>query len=76
MGDAQRINRISNKIREINATIEALKEQKYDLQFEMRDSEGEEFFEFIQEIAEIDQAIWDLKVEKNRLTNILQLPNI
>jgi len=64
MGDAQRINRISNKIREINATIEALKEQKYDLQFEMRDSEGEEFFEFIQEIAEIDQAIWDLKVEK------------
>jgi hypothetical protein len=76
MGDAQRINRISNKIREINATIEALKEQKYDLQFEMRDSEGEEFFEFIQEIAEIDQAIWDLKVEKNRLTNILQLSNI
>lgn len=76
MGDAQRINRISNKIREINATIEALKEQKYDLQFEMRDSEGEEFFEFIQEIAEIDQAIWDLKVEKNRLTNNLQLSNI
>ena len=76
MGDAQRINRISNKIREINATIEALKEQKYDLQFEMRDSEGEEFFELIQEIAEIDQAIWDLKVEKNRLTNILQLSNI
>jgi predicted nucleic acid-binding Zn-ribbon protein len=76
MGDAQRINRISNKIREINATIEALKEQKYDLQLEMRDSEGEEFFEFIQEIAEIDQAIWDLKVEKNRLTNNLQLSNI
>ena len=76
MGDAQRINRISNQIRGINATIEALKEQKYDLQFEMRDSEGEEFFEFIQEIAEIDQAIWDLKVEKNRLTNILQLSNI
>ena len=76
MGDAQRINRISNQIRGINATIEALKEQKYDLQFEMRDSEGEEFFEFIQEIAEIDQAIWDLKVEKNRLTNNLQLSNI
>jgi hypothetical protein len=76
MGDAQRINRISNQIRGINATIEALKEQKYDLQFEMRDPEGEEFFEFIQEIAEIDQAIWDLKVEKNRLTNNLQLSNI
>jgi hypothetical protein len=76
MGDAQRISRISNQIRGINATIEALKEQKYNIQFEMRDSEGEEFFELFQEIAEIDQAIWDLKVEKNRLSNILQLPNI
>ncbi len=43
MGDVQRINRISQNIVDIYATIEALKQQKYNLQFEMRDLEGEEF---------------------------------
>jgi hypothetical protein len=50
-----------------------INEQKYNLLAEMdeKNVEGEEFFEYIQEIAEIDQTVWDLKAEKQRLLNLL-----
>lgn len=73
MGDVQRITRINNKIIEIDAIIMGINEQKYNLLAEMdeKNVEGEEFFEYIQEIAEIDQTVWDLKAEKQRLLNLL-----
>jgi len=76
MGDVQRINRLSRQIIEIDATIKALKEKKIDLQLEMDNSEGDDFLDLFQEIAEVDQVIWDLKVEKQRLLVMLQQSNI
>jgi hypothetical protein len=73
MGDMQRIQRLNAKIRDIDAMILGITEQKYNLLHEMNESnvQGEEFYEFIQEIAEIDQTIWDLKVEKQRLLDLI-----
>lgn len=76
MGDVQRINRLSRQIIEIDATIMALNEKKIDLQLEMDNSEGDDFLDLFQEIAEVDQVIWDLKVEKQRLLVMLQQSNI
>jgi|LakMenEpi03Aug12_release.lakeMendotaPanAssembly.Ray.scaffolds.fasta_scaffold208986_4 hypothetical protein len=76
MGDVQRINRLSRQIIEIDATIKALNEKKIDLQLEMDNSEGDDFLDLFQEIAEVDQVIWDLKVEKQRLLVMLQQSNI
>ncbi len=42
----------------------------------MDNSEGDDFLDLFQEIAEIDQVIWDLKVEKQRLLLLLQHSNI
>ncbi len=69
MGDVQRIGRINNKIKEIDAMITAITEQKYNLQFEMNEgnAQGDDFLDLFQEIAELDQTIWDLKAEKQRL---------
>ena len=76
MGDVQRINRLSRQIIEIDATIKALNEKKIDLQLEMDNSEGDDFLDLFQEIADVDQVIWDLKVEKQRLLVMLQQSNI
>jgi hypothetical protein len=76
MGDVQRINRLSRQIIEIDATIKALNEKKIDLELEMDNSEGDDFLDLFQEIAEVDQVIWDLKVEKQRLLVMLQQSNI
>ena len=69
MGDVQRIGRINNKINEVDAMITAITEQKYNLQFELNEgnAEGDDFLDLFQEIAELDQTIWDLKAEKQRL---------
>jgi hypothetical protein len=61
---------------EIDATIKALREKKFDLQLEMDNSEGDDFLDLFQEIAEVDQVIWDLKVEKQRKLVMLQQSNI
>ncbi len=61
----QRMNRISRQIIVINVTIKTLEEQKYNVLFEMMDSKGEEVSEFVQELAEIDEAIRNLKDGKN-----------
>jgi hypothetical protein len=42
----------------------------------MDNSEGDDFLDLFQEIAEVDQVIWDLKVEKQRLLVMLQQSNI
>jgi hypothetical protein len=73
MGDAQRLGRINTRILEINAMIAVITEQKYNVQFEMNESnaQGDDFIDYIQEIAELDQTIWDLKVEKQRLIDLI-----
>ena len=73
MGDAQRLGRINTRILEINAMIAVITEQKYNVQFEMNENnaQGDNFIDFIQEIAELDQTIWDLKVEKQRLIDLI-----
>jgi hypothetical protein len=73
MGDAFRIQRLNNRIRDIDAMIMGITAQKHNLVFEMNENnvQGEEFFDFIQEIAELDQTIWDLKVEKQRLLDLI-----
>ena len=68
MGDVDRIGRINEKINLINSMISDINSEKYALQREMNETnaQGEDFFDYIQEIGELDQQIWDLKTEKQR----------
>ena len=65
MGDVDRIGRINEKINLINSMISDINSEKYALQREMNETnaQGEDFFDYIQEIGELDQQIWDLKTE-------------
>ena len=73
MGDVDRIGRINEKINLINSMIADINSEKYSLQREMNETnaQGEDFFDYIQEIGELDQHIWDLKAEKQRLLDLI-----
>jgi methyl-accepting chemotaxis protein len=73
MGDVDRIGRINEKINLINSMIADINSEKYSLQREMNETnaQGEDFFDYIQEIGELDQQIWDLKTEKQRLLDLI-----
>lgn len=73
MGDVDRIGRINEKINLINSMISDINSEKYALQREMNETnaQGEDFFDYIQEIGELDQQIWDLKTEKQRLLDLI-----
>jgi len=73
MGDVDRIGRINEKINLINSMIADINSEKYSLQREMNETnaQGEDFFDYIQEIGELDQQIWDLKAEKQRLLDLI-----
>ena len=73
MGDVDRIGRINEKINLINSMITDINSEKYALQREMNETnaQGQEFEDFIQEIGQLDQQVWDLKVEKQRLLDLI-----
>ena len=73
MGDVDRIGRINEKINLINSMIIDINSEKYALQREMNETnaQGQEFEDFIQEIGQLDQQVWDLKVEKQRLLDLI-----
>jgi hypothetical protein len=71
MGDDQRFQRIRYNILRINFLIQNFNRKKLNLRIEIQSSEGDSFFELFQEIAEIDQHIWNLNVEKQRLLNLI-----
>ena len=73
MGDVDRIGRINEKINLINSMISDINSEKYALQREMNETnaQGDDFFDYIQEIGELDQQIWDLKTEKQRLLDLI-----
>jgi hypothetical protein len=71
MGDDQRFQRIRYNILRINFLIQYFNRKKLNLRIEIQSSEGDSFFELFQEIAEIDQHIWNLNVEKQRLLNLI-----
>ena len=73
MGDVDRIGRINEKINLINSMISDINSEKYALQREMNETnaQGQEFEDFIQEIGQLDQQVWDLKVEKQRLLDLI-----
>jgi hypothetical protein len=71
MGDAYRIQRINIKVNEVEAMIRMVTLQKHSLTNEVRDVEwgSDEWEDLINEIGLLDQTIWDLKAEKQRLIN-------
>ena len=73
MGDVDRIGRINEKINLINSMIADINSEKYSLQREMNETnaQGQVFEDFIQEIGQLDQHVWDLKAEKQRLLDLI-----
>lgn len=71
MGDVQRIERLNTKLRLLEMCITQTKNERNILQNELRISVGNRFFELFQEVAEIDQLIFNLKKEKQRIKNLI-----
>ena len=71
MGDVQRIERLSNRINEIDTLLFIITTHRGIRNTNLRTSQGDAFDDLFQEIAELDQTIWDLKVEKQRLINLI-----
>jgi hypothetical protein len=71
MGDIQRIARISARINEIDSLLFIITSQRGILNTTIKTIQGDAFFDLFQEIAELDQTIWDLKVEKQRLNDLI-----
>jgi hypothetical protein len=69
MGDIQRIQRISAKVNEVDDMIKLVTFQKHFLTNQVRTVEwgSDEWEDLINEIGLLDQTIWDLKAEKQRL---------
>lgn len=71
MGDVQRIERLNTKLQLLEMCITQTKNERNILQNELRISVGNRFFELFQEVAEIDQLIFNLKKEKQRIQNLI-----
>ena len=71
MGDDQRLQRINANIVQVNILINNLKIIKRNFIIEIQNCQGDLFIELFQVIAEIDQHIWNLNVEKQRLNNLI-----
>jgi hypothetical protein len=71
MGDAHRIDRISRKITFFQMCIIETENERNSLNRKLRFSIGNEFLYLFQEVAELDQIIFNLKKEKQRLQNLL-----
>jgi hypothetical protein len=69
MGDIQRIQRISAKVNEVDDMIKLVTFQKHFLTNQVQTVEwgSDEWEDLINEIGLLDQTIWDLKAEKQRL---------
>ena len=67
MGDVQRIQTLSNRVNRINILLFLITRKKLQLQKDIQTVSNEDLFcEIFQELGEIDQTIWDLKIEKQR----------
>ena len=71
MGDVQRRERLTSKIRILELCILQTQNERNYVNQKMQQSEGDLFLDYFQEVAEIDQLIFNLKKEKQRIINLL-----
>lgn len=71
MGDAQRRERLTTKIRLLEFCILQTQNERNSTNQKMQESEGDIFLDYFQELAEIDQLILNLKKEKQRIIDLL-----
>jgi hypothetical protein len=71
MGDIQRRGRLNSKIRLLELCILQTVNERNEISIKMHESSGNRFLDFFQEVAEIDQLIFDLKKEKQRIMNLI-----
>jgi len=71
MGDIQRRGRLNSKIRLLELCILQTVNERNEISIKMHESTGDRFLDFFQEVAEIDQLIFDLKKEKQRIMNLI-----
>ena len=67
MGDVQRRERLTSKIRILELCILQTQNERNYVNQKMQQSEGDLFLDYFQEVAEIDQLIFNLKKEKQRI---------
>ena len=71
MGDVQRRERLHSKIRILEFCIIQTQNERNEINRKMQESIGDEFLDFFQEVAEIDQLLFQLKKEKQRIKDLL-----
>lgn len=71
MGDVQRRERLTSKIRLLELCILQTKNERNHVNQKMQQSDRDLFLDYFQEVAEIDQLILNLKKEKQRINNLL-----
>jgi hypothetical protein len=71
MGDVQRIDRLNTKIRLIEACITQTQAERNALNVQMSQSFGDVFLDLFQEVAELDDLIFKLRKEKQRIQNLI-----
>jgi hypothetical protein len=71
MGDVQRRERLHSKIRILEFCILQTQNERNEINRKMQESIGDEFLDFFQEVAEIDQLLFQLKKEKQRIKDLL-----
>lgn len=71
MGDSQRRERLTTKIRLLEFCILQTQNERNSTNQKMQESEGDIFLDYFQELAEIDQLILNLKKEKQRIIDLL-----
>jgi hypothetical protein len=71
MGDVQRIDRLNTKIRLIEACIAQTQTERNALNVQMGQSFGDVFLDLFQEVAELDDLIFKLRKEKQRIQNLI-----
>ena len=71
MGDVQRIERLNNKIRLLNLCLTQTQNERNELNNQMRQSVGDIFLDLFQEVAELDQLIFYIRKEKQRIQNLI-----
>jgi hypothetical protein len=71
MGDVQRRERLHSKIRILEFCIIQTQNERNEINRKMQESIGDEFLDFFQEVAEIDQLLFQLKKEQQRIKDLL-----
>jgi hypothetical protein len=71
MGDVQRRERLHSKIRILEFCILQTQNERNEINRKMQESIGDEFLDFFQEVAEIDQLLFQLKKEQQRIKDLL-----